>query len=90
MHALSLSFLRGRRLTIEVRQKIGWKLRLAIVLGAVAFGLGICIAILVSRNVDIASIYDEFIVFTFLNAAGISTVIVQSTPLVLVGLAAAF
>ncbi|MBT3170434.1 MAG: ABC transporter permease [Rhodospirillaceae bacterium] len=89
MHALSLSFLRGRRLTIEVRQKIGWKLRLAIVLGAVAFGLGICIAILVSRDVDIASIYDEFIVFTFLNAAGISTVIVQSTPLVLVGLAAA-
>ena len=89
MQALSLSFLRGRRLTVEVRQKIGWRLRLAIVLGAVAFGLGICIAILVSRNVDIASIYDEFIVFTFLNAAGISTVIVQSTPLVLVGLAAA-
>ena len=54
MQALSLSFLRGRRLTIEVRQKIGLGLRIATVLGAVAFGLGICIAILVSRNVDVA------------------------------------
>ena len=89
MQAVSLSFLRGRRLTIEVRQKMDIVTRIAIVLGAILFGLGICIAILVSRNVDIASIYDEFIVFTFLNSAGISTVVVQSTPLVLVGLAAA-
>jgi simple sugar transport system permease protein len=89
MQALTLSFLRGRRLTIEVRQKIHIVSRIAIALGAIFFGLGICIVILVSRNVDFASIYDEFIVFTFLNASGISTVIVQSTPLVLVGLAAA-
>lgn len=89
MQALSLSFLRGRRLTIEVRQKIGFVTRVAIILGAILFGLGICIGILVSRNVDVASIYDEFIVFTFLNAFGVSTVVVHSTPLVLVGLAAA-
>ena len=89
MQALSLSFLRGRRLTLEVRQKIGFVTRTAIVLGAILFGLGICLAILVSRNVDVSSIYDEFIVFTFLDSSGISTVVVQSTPLVLVGLAAA-
>ncbi len=88
MHALSLSFLRGRRLTLEVRQRIGWVPRVAIIIGAVLFGLGICVAILVSRNVDVASIYDEFIVFTFLNSQGISTVVVHSTPLVMVGLAA--
>ncbi|MDA0230403.1 MAG: ABC transporter permease [Proteobacteria bacterium] len=89
MTALSLSFLRGRRLTIEVRQKMGFFTRVAIALGAVLFGLGICVAILVSRGVDVSSIYDEFIVFTFLNSSGMSTVVVQSTPLVLVGLAAA-
>ena len=89
MQELSLSFLRSRRLTIEVRQKIHLAPRIAIIVGAVLFGLGICIAILVSRDVDVASIYDEFIVFTFLNAQGISTVVVHSTPLVLVGLAAA-
>ncbi|SVE18021.1 uncharacterized protein METZ01_LOCUS470875, partial [marine metagenome] len=89
MQALSLSFLHSRRLTIEVRQKIHLVPRVAIVVGAVLIGLGICIAILVSRDVDVASIYDEFIVFTFLNAQGVSTVVVHSTPLVLVGLAAA-
>ena len=67
MQALSLSFLRGRRLTVEVRQKIDFVTRIAIALGAVLFCLGICIAILVSRGVDVSSIYDEFIVFTFLN-----------------------
>tara|TARA_Y100000588_G_scaffold173098_2_gene186948 strand:- start:319 stop:1416 length:1098 start_codon:yes stop_codon:yes gene_type:complete len=89
MQALSFSFLRGRRVTIEVRQRINILTRTVITVSAVIFGLGICLAILVSRGVDVSSIYDEFIVFTFLNASGIGTVIVQSTPLVLVGLAAA-
>jgi len=44
---------------------------------------------LVGRGVDIDSIYEEFVVFTFFNAAGISAVVVESIPLVLVGLGAA-
>ncbi|MBI06290.1 MAG: hypothetical protein CMM54_04845, partial [Rhodospirillaceae bacterium] len=79
IQALSFSFLRGRRVTIEVRQRINILTRTVITVSAVIFGLGICLAILVSRGVDVSSIYDEFIVFTFLNASGIGTVIVQST-----------
>lgn len=52
-------------------------------------GLAICVGILVGRGVGISSIYEEFIAFTFFKASGISTVIVQSTPLVLAGLSAA-
>lgn len=44
---------------------------------------------MVGRGVDIDSIYEEFVVFTFFNAAGISAVVVESIPLVLVGLGAA-
>ena len=86
---LSLEFIRRRRLAIEVRQHIPLIYHLGIILGAVAFGVGISIAILVSRNIAISSIYEEFIVFTFFNAAGISAVVVESIPLVLVGLGAA-
>ena len=44
---------------------------------------------MVGRGVEIGSIYEEFVVFTFFNAAGISAVVVESIPLVLVGLGAA-
>jgi len=84
-----LSMLRSRRLTIEVRQRVPTWLRALIVLGALIVGLAICVGLLLGRGVELGSIYDEFVVFTFFQAAGISTVIVQSTPLVLVGLSAA-
>lgn len=89
MRAISLQFLRRRRLAIEVRQRINVYRHLAVILGAVAFGLGVCVAILVGHGVEIGSIYEEFVVFTFFNAAGISSVVVESIPLVLVGLGAA-
>ena len=84
------SLLRSRRLALEVRQRIPPGRRFAIILGAVIFGLAVCAGILLGRGVGLASIYEEFVAFTFFNAAGISTVIVQSTPLVLAGLSAAF
>jgi len=89
MRAISLEFIRRRRLAIEVRQKISFSYHAAIVLSALGFGLGICVAILVGRGIALSSIYEEFIIFTFFNAAGISAVIVESIPLVLVGLGAA-
>ncbi len=85
----SLNILSARRLTLEVRQRVNPIYRLAIILGAASVGLGICVGILLDAGVNLASIYEEFIVFTFFNAAGISTVIVESTPLVLAGLSAA-
>lgn len=89
LRAISLEFIRRRRLAIEVRQHIGLARHLAVILAALCFGLGISIAILVGRGVEIDSIYEEFVVFTFFNAAGISAVVVESIPLVLVGLGAA-
>lgn len=85
----SLSLLRSRRLTVEVRQRIPPLYRVAVLLGAVIVGLAICLGILIGHGVALGSIYEEFIVFTFLNASGISTVIIESTPLVLAGLSAA-
>lgn len=89
MSLTSFNFIRHRRLTIEVRQRISLYLHASILFSALVFGIGICIAILVGRGVELSSIYEEFIVFTFLDSAGISSVIVESIPLVLVGLAAA-
>ena len=89
MISISLNFIRRRRLTIEVRQRISLGLHVSILLGALFFGIGVCIAILLGRGVELSSIYEEFIVFTFFDSAGISSVIVESIPLVLVGLAAA-
>ena len=89
MRAISFEFLRHRRLAIEVRQQISLTHHFLIILGAVLFGLAICIIILLGRSIEISSIYEEFVVFTFFNAAGISAVLVESIPLVLVGLGAA-
>ncbi len=82
------SWLRSTRLALEVRQRIPPLHRAAFILGALIVGLAICVAILVGRGVGLASIYEEFIAFTFFKASGVSTVIVQSTPLVLAGLSA--
>ena len=89
MRAISLEFIRRRRLAIEGRQHISLARHLAVFLAALCFGLGISIAILVGRGVEIGSIYEEFVVFTFFNAAGISAGVGESIPLVLVGLGAA-
>ena len=89
MSVISLQFIRRRRLAVEVRQQIWLPYRLSIIIGSVLFGLGISVAILIGRGIEISSIYEEFIIFTFFNAAGISAVIVESIPLVLVGLGAA-
>lgn len=84
-----LSLISGNRFTIEVRQQIAPSLRLYVIACAVIFSLLISLSILISVGVDLNSIYEEFIVFTFFNASGVSTVIVEATPLILVGLSAA-
>ena len=89
METRTASLFRARRITLEVRQRIPMGLRIGIVGGSLVFGLGVSLAILVGAGVNPTSIYEEFIVFTFFNWPGLATVVVDSTPLVLVGLAAA-
>ena len=78
-----------KKLTIEVRQQIPQSHRIYVISSAVIVGLLISLSILISVGVDLNSIYEEFIVFTFFNSSGVSTVIVEATPLILVGLCAA-
>ena len=78
-----------KKLTIEVRQQIPQSHRIYVISSAVIVGLLISLSILISVGVNLNSIYEEFIVFTFFNSSGVSTVIVEATPLILVGLCAA-
>ncbi len=78
-----------KKLTIEVRQQIPQSHRIYVISSAIIFGLLISLSILISVGVNLNSIYEEFIVFTFFNSSGVSTVIVEATPLILVGLCAA-
>lgn len=82
-------FFRSRRLALEVRQRISARHRIVAIGLSLVLGLGISMAILVGAGVSPGSIYDEFIAFTFFNASGIANVIIEATPLVLVGLGAA-
>ncbi|MDC0074038.1 ABC transporter permease [Alphaproteobacteria bacterium] len=78
-----------KKLTIEVRQQIPQSHRIYVISSAVIVGLLISLSILLSVGVNLNSIYEEFIVFTFFNSSGVSTVIVEAAPLILVGLCAA-
>ena len=85
----ALSIFRTRRITLEVRQRIPTMLGISIIAASIIFGLAVSLTILVNAGVDIHSVYEEFLVFTFFNMEGLSTVVVKSTPLILVGLSAA-
>jgi simple sugar transport system permease protein len=77
------------RVTLEVRQRIpAWKhaLYLGLSLGA---GLLISVLVLWLSGVGPKGIYEEFVLYTFFNAKGLSNVLVECTPLILVGLSAA-
>lgn len=77
------------RLNLEVRQSIG-KARHAAFIGlSLAVGLGISVAILVIAGVEPANIFEEFIVLTFFDRLGLSSVLIECSPLILVGLSAA-
>jgi simple sugar transport system permease protein len=73
---------------IEARQNIErWK-HVSIIAASILTGLGISICILIVSGVSVGAIFDEFIVFTFFDRLGLSSVLAQVSPLVLVGLSA--
>jgi simple sugar transport system permease protein len=77
------------RLNLEVRQSLpAWKHALFVLL-SLAAGFAICIALLAASGMDVSALYEEFIVFTFFERLGLSSVLIQCSPLILVGLSAA-
>ena len=84
-----ISFFKVRRITLDVRQSIPINLRILSVLSSLMIGILISLFIIMNAGVNLQSIYEEFLVFTFFNSDGLSTVVVESTPLILVGLSAA-
>ena len=77
------------RISLEVRQGIEFWLHGLIVLASIVVGLGISVLLLVVSGIDVSNIFEEFIVFTFFDSAGLADVLLEWAPLILVGLSAA-
>jgi simple sugar transport system permease protein len=86
MLSRSLSF---GRLNLEARQAIPSWLHGSIVLLSVLVGLGLSVLLLVASNIDVSSIFEEFVVLTFFDSAGLADVVLEWAPLILVGMSAA-
>ena len=77
------------RISLEVRQGIEFWLHGLVVLASIAVGLGISVLLLIVSGIDVSNIFEEFIVFTFFDSAGLADVLLEWAPLILVGLSAA-
>jgi len=77
------------RAVLEVRQSISGPQKTLIVAIMLAVGLAISAIILILNGVQASSLFDELIVQTFFNRESLASVLVSTTPIMLVGLAAA-
>ena len=77
------------RISLEVRQSTGLWLHGLIVLSSIVVGLGISVILIVISGIDVSNIFEEFIVLTFFDSAGLADVVLEWPPLILVGLSAA-
>ena len=77
------------RLSLEVRQSVPAWLHALILALALAAGMAVSVAILAVSGVDVSGIYEEFIILTFFDRLGLSSVLIECAPLLLVGLGAA-
>ena len=77
------------RLNLEVRQSIGRVKHAAFIAFGLGVGLAISVGILLASGVEAANIFDEFVVLTFFDRLGLSSVLIECSPLILVGLSAA-
>ena len=82
-----LSVLRFRPV-LEVRQDASVGLHLTALAISIAIGIVISLALIVGSGVNISNIFEEAIVLTFLDSAGLANVMLEWGPLILVGLAA--
>ena len=77
------------RITLVVRQSIPVWLHGLILVLALVVGMLISVIILAVSGVDVSGIYEEFILLTFFDRLGLSSVLIECSPLILVGLSAA-
>ena len=74
---------------LEARQTVSFLSSIIIYLSAILLGLTVSTIILLSSGLSIINLWNEFILLLITSPKNLSAVIVQSAPLVLVGLAAA-
>ena len=86
---ISLPTIGALSFNLEVRQRVNPFYLIGVITGSVALGLTISVVILMASGIGLSSIYEEFVIFTFMNSTGLSDVVNESTPLILVGLCAA-
>jgi ABC-type uncharacterized transport system permease subunit len=77
------------RVVLEIRQSISGPLRALIVAITLAVGLAISAMILILNGVQASNIVNDVIVQTFFNPENLASVMISTTPILLVGLAAA-
>jgi general nucleoside transport system permease protein len=78
-----------RRFSLEVRQDMPKAQQVVLILAGLGAGLAISAIILVASGVGLADLYNEFIVSNFTNTQALSAMLVQASPLLIAGLAAA-
>lgn len=71
------------------RQVVPRNLRLATFGGGIAFGLLVCLAVLMIYGISAKGLFEEFVLFVLFDSTGLSQAVTAFIPLVLVGLAAA-
>lgn len=76
------------RPVLEARQDASMALRAGTLIGAIGVGLAISLILIIAFGVDATNIFEEFIVLTFFDSAGLANVMLEWGPLILVGLAA--
>ncbi len=82
---------RGRgfgRINLEIRQHVSPLRQGLVLLGGLAVGLVATAIVLMLAGVSLSGIYQEFVLGIFSNRMSISAVLVQSAPLLVVGLSA--
>ena len=76
-------------LTLTPRRNITGLHSAAALGGGLVFGLGVSFLVLLANGIAMHEVMDEFISFVFFSNAGLASVAVEATPLVLAGLAGA-
>ena len=83
---------RGRagfgRFNLEIRQHVSPLRQTLVLLAGLAIGLVATAIVLMVAGVGLRAIYEEFVVSIFSNAMSVSAVLVQTAPLLVVGLSA--
>jgi general nucleoside transport system permease protein len=76
-------------LALTPRRNVTQLMSAGALLGGLALGLAISFVLLLANGIAVSDVFAEFVAFVFLSDAGLASVAVEATPLVLAGLAGA-